>query len=335
MNLRLSSIKGFFCYQPNSKPIYPKWPFLPLAIGTALALLLYVETIYFPEDFYELPLYIAWLASSVMAALVIYIVYQVSIKLDDQYSWRYQLRTRLKHQAIKGVLVPTLVAFIGMSVYFYCASINILYTIWIRKYLWAILLLLLSFNSAFGFYWLANVPEVSHVAVQAVSTSNHSVIAEIHPVLTELPIAKESSFAQEDQLKIPDYAHVACIFSYQKHYHQIDFNGLANIWDHSIDDSVKLLPATDFVRVNRSFILNFNAIKGLEEESAKVVFLLLNELVACRIDKIRANNETDEQLGVAAETSSCKGFKVRLSYDRKSAFQEAYGQFKKATPKEV
>lgn len=335
MNLRLSSLKGFFCYQPNSKPIYPKWPFLPLAIGIALALLFYVEKIYIPEDFFELPFYIAWLASSIMAALVIYIVYQITIRLDDVYTWRHQFSTRLKHQAIKGLLIPTLIACIGMSVYFHLFSINILYTIWIRKYLWAILVLLVTFNIAFGFYWLANVPEVTYVAVQPALISDSAVEATPCLVLAELPIVEENSFAQEDQLKILDYAHVACIFSYEKHYHQVHFNGLADIWDHSIDDSVTLLPATDFVRVNRSFIINFNAINEVEEESVKVNFLLLNELVGSRIDKIRADNECDEQLKEESETSSSKVFKVRLSYSRKKAFNQAYAQFKKSTQTDV
>ena len=263
-----------------------------------------------------------------MAAVVIYIVYQINIRLDDVYTWRHQFNTRLKHQVIKGVLIPALIACIGMSVYFHLFSINIFYTIWIRKYLFAILLLLVTFNIAFGFYWLAKVPEIQYVEVQPALISDSAVEAEHCLVLAELPIVEENSFAQEDQLKIPDYAHVACIFSYEKHYHQVDFNGLADIWDHSIDDSVKLLPATDFVRVNRSFIINFKAIKEVEEESVKVVFLLLNELVGCRIYKIRSNNETNEQLEVESETSSCKVFKVRLSYDRKKAFNEVYDQFK-------
>lgn len=335
MNLRLSSLKGFFCYQPNSKPIYPKWPFLPLAIGIALALLFYVEKIYFPEDFFELPFYIAWLVSSVMAALVIYIVYQITIRLDDVYSWRYQLSNRLKHQAIKGVLIPALVAFIGMSAYFYCASINIFYTIWIRKYLWAILLLLVTFNGAFGFYWLTNIPEVPYVELQQGLISSNAVQTEIQPVLTELPAVEDNSFAQEDQLKILDYAHVACIFSFEKHYHQVDFNGLADMWNYSIDHSVELLPSKDFIRVNRSFIINFKAIDEVKDESTKVTFLLLKETVGCRIYKIRGDDENDSQLEADLANSSCNFFKVRLSYERKKAFNKAYDNYKATVKKEV
>lgn len=128
---------------------------------------------------------------------------------------------------------------------------------------------------------------------------------------------------------------MACIFSYEKHYHQVHFNGLADIWNYSIDHSVDLLPSTDFIRVNRSFIINFKAIDEVKDESTKVTFLLLKELVGCRIDKIRGDDETNDQLETDTVNSSCNFFKVRLSYERKKAFNQAYNNYKATVKKEV
>lgn len=126
---------------------YPaiKW-FVPLIVVLVHFLITFEED---PPIAYILSnwgYYRALLFSTGVAVLLVWWVRRQSIRLDAKVSWTADFGGRLKLQLLLAVLVPLLFALVLATTYFACLHINILHTVYFRRYLPLMVLLLLLLN---------------------------------------------------------------------------------------------------------------------------------------------------------------------------------------------
>ncbi len=329
----------------DQEKTYPKKAFLPLTLGAALAVLFYVENIDYRVDFVNPYFYIALMVSVAIAALMIFIVYQVTLKLDVKYSWRAHLNLRLLFQMLFGLLLPLSIAFLFMFLYFNYFLINIFDTIWLSKYFPAISVLLMLFNLFFTVYWLL-IMEPTSPALLA------KIIKEVSLELKHEPTAQtvldqplglmgEHSLTGHQQ---PSYHQlwptIACIFCLDKHYFCINFTGELLIWPHNITNSLALLPPHQFVQLSRCYLINLNAIKAVTHKAPKTTYVQLITTVEKRLRKTDISDNKGKQAKVEAlkrKTTNhlqqrTKPYLIKVSYDRKVVFAKALKNYLGLSP---
>lgn len=317
--------KDVNCQKDNVKK-YPKKAFLPLTVFGATALLFYVEDINLSVDYVNPYFYIALLVSILIAGIMIYIVYKATLKLDVHYNWREHQKLRLLFQSLIGLLLPLSIAFLSRVIYFNFFAINIFDTIWLSKYLPAISVLLLLINTFFAVYWLLII-EPTIVAVNAKTIGLLELNTKEEAVETawydeELVLSAESTAAVENNIIDDLWLMIGCIFCFNKHCFCISFTGEVLIWPHNISNSLKHLPAHQFVQVSRSYLINLAAIKNITHKGSKITLIQLIIEVENRIKKICFDDDKDMQSKTtdAIDQQKMEPYLIKLSYDRKALF---------------
>lgn len=318
---------------------YPKWPLIFLTPAIAYALLAYVEEFSHQIAWVTPAFYVAWLVSAIIIVALICIVNWITVRFDAYYPWHEEVKRRMKKQFIGGFFIPVCFAFISAACYFTFFSINIFNTIWIKRYLPAVLFFLGIINLFFGFYGsfmeakeriaAALRPPVPLPLLANAVTEPQERIAVAETVVEDL-IPKALINAE--------WLDIACVFCCNKHYYAVDFEGKIDAWSHHITDSERLLPVGYFCLIDRSFVVNFSAITNVKAVGSKAThIILLPQVVEGIVNTyLKAVGEAIEQVKEehsplknklkAKKQLDPKKFVLSVSYDKKATFLAARDQ---------
>jgi len=352
---------------------YPKWPIIPLAPLLAYVALAVIERFSHKIALVTPAFYVAWLVSCVIVVSITYVVYWITVRFDAHYPWHAAVKKRIKKQFFAGLVLPAILAFILASFYFLCFSINIFETNWFRRYFPAVLTLLVIINTFFGFYGsfkegklkIAKAEKELAVAlllpapvtlVELIEVAPQELAAPLFIVQPEAQNAiaaphfidaleptlsneKEDANLQSKPLIDAELLDIACVFCCNKHYYAIDFAGKIDGWNHNITDSEPLFPPSYFCLVDRSFIVNFAAIKDVKHPGPKSTRIILLPQVAEGIvktylkfvgEQTLAPTEEGTQGSNNAEAKKIldpKAFLLSVSYEQKKSFITARDKF--------
>jgi len=333
---------------PSRGPIiYPKWPILPLTPLFAYAVLAYAERFSHEIALVTPAFYVAWLLSAVIVLALICAVHWITVRFDAHYPWHVEVKRRLKKQFIGGFLIPVSIAFILATCYFGYFSINIFDTIWLKKYLPAVIVFLAIVNLIFSFYgsFVEGKRKIAAVegslavpAMRPVPTLTAKMELDERQELSETNEIMMDAVVAEPVINAA-WLDMACVFCCHKYYYSVDFEGNIDAWPHHIQDSERLLPATHFCLIDRSFLINFAAIKNVETDGPKVTLIaLLPQVVQGIVNTYRKAAVEDTQQpkadipklrnkAKAKKKLEPDEFVLSVSYHKKAGFFAAHKKF--------
>ncbi|RYD92571.1 MAG: LytTR family transcriptional regulator [Sphingobacteriales bacterium] len=319
---------------------YPVWPLFLLAPLMAFVALAYVEKFSYKLALVTPAFYVAWLASTLIVGLLMYMVQWVTTRFDAHYPWHRVLANRLTKQTLGGLVLPVFMAFILAAFYFWANKSNIVNTIWFQSYLPLIIVLLAMLNLCYAFYGslneqyapAPNQPANSIPEPVLLTEQQLPVVQKAKPAV--LPAVAKCALAANS---IPsEWLKIACIFCCQKRCYGVDLDGKSVAWTYSFGEAEALLQNNYFFAINRSYLINFEAIEDYNIKSTKVLLLKLRPAIEAKIIAIiqdvswpqRAPQQpASAELAQLATQSLNKPFQLRVSYGRKISFLRASKEF--------
>jgi|GEM_PF-2175644 len=229
--------------------------------------------------------YIASAVSTIFAYLVIELVIGISKWLDQRHPWHAPTKTRPGLQFAFAVLLPIVPLFIAASIYFHLHGINVFDTVYCRRYI-PIIGLLLTVLSGYLYYC---------------ATNGKNTTAKEKPAKRNLSSVKSLPLPAEQ---------IAYLFASDKNCFVVNFDGLKLGWELTLKESMQLLPATHFCRINRALVINRNAIATIEEVNAKQTRILIKTAIFSKISP--------------AEKASWMLTETSPSFRENSAFKQWY-----------
>ena len=196
--------------------------------------------------------YIALGCGAVIAFVLITVINVITRKLDKHWDWRTYPIQRTGLQLLLGLILPALVAFLLAFLYFRIFDINILQTVYLSLDYPLIVMMLFLFNLyylAYYFYLRMRMAEHAIVSKAIANTQNEKEVFMVNAGLRTIPIPLET----------------ICYFfrkgenNFVRTSDREDF-----LINQSLDAVEGLLNEKLFFRVNRKFIVNFNACKHFE-----------------------------------------------------------------------
>jgi len=203
-----------------------------------------------PESFFELLLMWDYIRSLLyswgIAFIIVTLIRWITLKLDKKFDWKEKPIVRLLLQALFGIIILSLVAFLLAAVYFSLHNINILKTEYLSFDFPVILLMLAIIN----FYYFVYYVLVSWR--QSKSTDNdktHKNVFIIQQAAKNIPVKVEdiAYFFRSNELNF---------------IRTIDCNDY--IFNETLDLVEQSLDRNHFFRANRQFIIAFNACERFE-----------------------------------------------------------------------
>lgn len=255
---------------------------ITLAFIAAQLIVLYEEEHSFRAIFSNPYYYVALLASMGIALVIIQLVFWITRWLDYQFPWSRSYRLRLPRQFIFGLLLPLFPLLLLASAYFAYFEINILHTVYFKRYLQQIVWMLLTLNGLLFYWWsIANKQKGIPKAM-----------------LTNLLPAPPTLAQHQD---------IACIFIEHKNYFAYRFDGEKIIWQDTLANSIALLDAYQFFLVNRSCIINRKAIVAVKVLTSKrtKLELSLEKMAEVEVSQ-RENSAFKKWLALSAIAASAK-----------------------------
>ncbi len=221
-----------------------------------------------------------------------------------------------------------------MVIYFGLFAINIFDTIWPSKYLPAISVLLLLINTIFAVYWFLIIePTIVPLAAQTIGLMEANTEEEaVEKAWNDEQVLSAESTADTVENNVIDdlWPMIACIFCFNKHCYCISFTGEILIWPHhNMSNSIKHLPAHQFVQLSRSHLINLAAIEAITHKGPKITLIQLIIAVENRIKKICFDDDKDMQTKSKEEIERQKKepYLINLSYERKALFFKTLKKF--------
>ncbi len=225
---------------------------LVLATCSTLVLLSYAEQKTMGFMLQRSNFYIAWAFNALIAFVLIRICVWATRLLDYRYPWPRSYAKRWPKQLCLVILLPLLLSFLMVLVYFLLYRKNILQTTYFKRYLLLDTLGVVLLNAALFF---------DH-------QRHHK----------PLKIPKKSRKPNTD-LKWPlSVDQIAYIYAKNKACFAVDFDGEELFWQQSLAKTLDCLNRADFYLVRRSFIVNRKAIAQLEKQDKRLKVSLISPL---------------------------------------------------------
>lgn len=197
--------------------------------------------------------YIASVFSCIVAYFAIRLVFWITCLLDHHAPWYKNYNKRLLWQLFLGVVTPVLPLFMAATIYFSCQHVNVLDTVYVRRYIPLILLLLIALSAYLHYVW-----EKKHRAKKVPK----SLLLKKQPLqLLQLPIEE-----------------IAYLFAENKNCYAVNFFGEKLIWNLTLTESMAQLPSHQFFQVHRSLVISLMAIEDISVVAAKTVIILKDPL---------------------------------------------------------
>ena len=245
-----------------------------------------------PEGLFEViltPSYLrGFIASFVIALLIIQLIYFITVRLNKIYMWHEQPLQRFLWQVLLGFLTPTVAVFLLVALFFRIYSIDVLDTEYISQDYPLVLLMLLCINLYyFGLhYFLLTAKHTEERPHEAIIPLN------VEPVTTDMKPAPEKEIPMVE----PIYKETLIITTALKTF-PVSTNDIAYIYrindgvfirllamkdlaesypvNYSLKELEVLLDPALFFRINRQMIVSRNSVDSFRSESPKTLFLFL------------------------------------------------------------
>lgn len=239
-----------------------------------------------PESFFKIIFTMSYIrgfvASFVMSFVIINYIYLVTLKLDKKYDWHYHIFIRFIWQVLCGIILPSVLIFLLVTLFFKIYGIDIFKTEYLQQDYPLVLLMLLVVNLYyFGLYHFhigrtlalerTAAPDIENIVSQP---ANLQIPAEDQPNYKETIII--NTLLETFPINTDDIAYIFRI-------NDGVFIRLKNMKDlnHSYQTSYSLkeletfLNTSKFFRINRQMIVNFQAVASFRPETAKTLSLTL------------------------------------------------------------
>lgn len=249
---------------------------LPIRIFLAV-IAAHIMTIYNEQDsFFEALFTISYLrgfiASFVMAYVVLWYIYYITTRLDRRYDWHSQTLIRFILQACIGFIAPAIIAFLLVALFLSIYDINILNTVYLKQDYPLVLLMLLAANLYyFGLYsFLIARPVIavsSEEAGQQEPPADH-VYRETIIITTTLKIFPVNTDDIAYIFRMGDG-----VFIRLRDMKDIKESYRAN---YSLKDLEALLDPSKFFRINRQMTVHFQSVVSFRQETSKTLLLTLD-----------------------------------------------------------
>ena len=222
---------------------------IPAAIFVANAVILYEEKPAIEIILSNKGFYIASLFSSLIAYLAIRFVFWITRKLDHHYPWHRNYSKRLLLQFFCAVVLLILPLFIAAFIYFSAHKIHILNTVYMRRYIPIIFLLLMVLSLYLHYCW-ENRNRAKKIP--------KSLFAKARPMALQLP-----------------FEEIAYLYTADKNCYAVNFYGEKIYWNLTLERSLAHFPENLFCKVHRSLVVNIKAIEEVVVIDAKRTTIML------------------------------------------------------------
>lgn len=252
-----------------------------LALIAAHIMVMYNETDTFFEALFTMSYFRGFVASFVIASIIIWYVYRTTVSLDKRYSWHGHTLLRLILQTGRGLALPAILAFLLVAIFLRMYGINILETEYLRQDYPLVLLMLLSINLYyFGLYCFLVLKKPT-VPDQKILTAEDNVATPTKEQANNEPAHKETIIVTTPRETIPvntdDIVYIYLVnegvFIRLKNMKDINESYQTN---YSLKDLETILDPSKFFRINRQMIVSFQSVISFRPESAKTLLLTLN-----------------------------------------------------------
>jgi len=157
-----------------------------------------------PQDFFlalvSPGFYFALLISFISAILMITAIHHVTIWLDTWCDWRKNFWVRSMLQTCLGVLAPSFIDIVIITVFFLTRGRNILYTGFFKSDFWVVLILLFFLNCYYGaYYWLQTSKKLKMGTPDVNSKSEILLEGEYKGQSFSYQVSKEILFFYKDE----------------------------------------------------------------------------------------------------------------------------------------
>ncbi|WAC39046.1 hypothetical protein [Pedobacter sp. SL55] len=247
------NLKKYFsaaCHQP-----YPSACFLsPVLLFLVHFLITFEEKKELSVIMTNFGYYRALLFSWMVAVGLVWWVRKKSIQLDASLAWREAFAQRLKNQLLYGIFYPLVLAMAIATLYFLYFRINILHTVYFRRYFPLISLFLVLLNTLV-FAWNQHFRKDPTMPTPP---------APIKDVARQPLHAKKVSAKLQTANHLMD-SQIACVYMYKGVCHYVTLSGEFFLWPGNFEDAEHTLGA-DFFTIRRSVMVSRLAIKEAQPE---------------------------------------------------------------------
>lgn len=239
-----------------------------------------------PEGFFQIVItesYIrGFIASFIMSLITINYIYYTTFKLDRLYNWLHDTFLRFIWQVILGFLLPAIIVFLLVTLFFWLYDIDIFKTEYLSQDYNLVLLMLLVVNLYyFGLYHFLIIKRRGIVQMEVTENLNSE--------LTSISLLPEENTARYKETIIitttlktipvntDDIAYIFRlndgVFIRLKFMKNLNESYQTN---YSLKDFEQMLDPMKFFRINRQMIVSFQAVSAFRPETAKTLLLTLN-----------------------------------------------------------
>lgn len=213
--------------------------------------------------------YIASAISCVFAYIIIDVVFFLTTWLDFKFPWAPYYNKRLLLQFLLGVFAPVFPLFLGASLYFYVNNINVFETVYVKRYIPMIILLLTCLSAYLQYYWAKEKGFKKKVSALQANLNAPNVLS-------------------------VDATTIAYLFAEDKNYYAVDFKGNKVGWELTIKETIPLLPSKMFFRINRSMVINRNAIEMIEVINPKQTAIFIKTAIYAGLSEAQKSGRITE-----------------------------------------
>lgn len=192
--------------------------------------------------------YRALLFSTVMALAIITWVRQQSILLDKKFPWATRFTKRLNLQILRGLVLPAIFVLLSASIYFAFLGINILDTVYLSRYLFLTLLLLLVLN-LIGVVW--------------------QLLMKRRPYIHASKLMHQTMLVQQTE-----EVDIACIIIENRQCFYYNLIGQRFFWTKTFREAIEALEGEQFFLIRRGILVNRKAITHVNPDGASLQLTL-------------------------------------------------------------
>lgn len=235
-----------------------------------------------PESFFEVVATESYrrgfIASFVMAFLIVNFIYYITIRLDRLYTWHKQTFLRFLWQVLLGIVAPALLACILVALFFRMYGINIFDTEYLLQDYPLVILMLLMINLYyFALYYYIIATQRVDTVVEVETEDN---LGNAQTLLSDEPTYKETIIINTTLKTFPiNTDDIAYIYRVSDEVFirlkSMEYLSESFTVSYSLKELETMLDPVKFFRINRKMIVHFQSITSFHNETPKSLLLSL------------------------------------------------------------
>lgn len=218
--------------------------------------------------------YYAMASSFIMAIIIIELISFANYYLDRKFDWSKVPYLRAKWQLVLGVVLPMLLLYVMVAIYFNANGYAMDETVYMDSYFYFDLVMVLLWNC---YCYIRKIAGESIVNSRRIKAQELEDAKEQHRM--ELQDACDEPLTEEVlaiKKSLKDFAaSIVYIYAYEKANYAILKNGSKMLWPHTIKATMERLSKTSFFCATRSYIVKHSNIKSAKGTSSRRMLLIL------------------------------------------------------------